>query len=482
MEKYRQQFVLTNVPNKVTSMQEIAFGSYSLFVHSELYITVVEKNDRKLALLGSIYDYQTPENTNQQIAEVLLSYPDYRSILRKMEDYSGHFILIYRDSEEFIICGDATSSREIYYDADFQAFGSQPKLLCEFIDPITHTNKDLIDFYGSKLFTKERLFIGNTTHFQNIKHLLPNNYADINRKQICRYFPAVPLTPHKMSDVVPQICDMLRGFITAASLRKKLFLALTSGYDSRLLFMASLHTDSKYFVYKNKKMTSKHPDIVIPTLLSKQYGKSFEVIESLDEYEDMTGSVDFPLDIPKRVKFRPDHLYINGNISEIAKNQYAIRHRITPEILTSIRGYTGYRAPNLLYSYWLADAYKHCEFMGYNTADMFNWEDSKGIWFAKALTADFAIGIDSFTPYNSHKLLSLLLSVNAKYRNKHYHLLYRNILKNFSKDALKYPINPGFKSNIYKFMTIIGVFNAIKIIYLKYGVKTFLQKIKKKEE
>jgi len=507
-KKYLQQFVLTKTNENLFGWKHDIVLGFNLYTHPALEVTKAVFKNKQIYLLGSIYDWERPLKTNQEIIDSIGTSQSMSDFFSQLLNHGGHYIIIYSDTQNMFIIGDATSSREIYYDLEFSIFGSQPKLLCEFICPIPYSDIDAIDFYSSKVFNDTKLFLGDTTHLSNIKHLLPNTYIDVIKKEIKRYFPINNIHPQKMSEVVPKICNILRGFIIAAEHRKKLLYAITSGYDSRLLFLAGMGTNqtiqqvnkkmnkmdgqqlqktdnkdfsvgNRYFIYKHKHMNNNHHDIRIPKLLTNLFGKSFEIIDDLDEFDDVSHSIDFPINIPRRSKYYRNYLYINGNISEIAKNQYSIRKYITPYVLASIRGYNGLKYPIKIYSTWINDIISICETKGYNIADMFNWEDSKGIWFAKAFSHDVALGIDSFTPYNSHNLLSLLLSVDARYRNKYYHKLYHKIMLEFDKNALKYPINPCFKSNIYKLLTVLKIFNILKIIYLKYGFKSFFQKIKR---
>ena len=476
MNKYRQQFLLTKLQDISLEWDKIEIGDYTLHTHPELCITISKKEDKTIILLGSIYDWETPEHTNQQIADILISQHSIEDLFHKIGHFAGHFIIIYRDEQDFLIFGDASGSREIYYDLDFTIFASQVKLLCEFIEPEEYTEKDAIEFYRSPTFKKYRLFIGDTTHYISIKHLLPNKYIHIKNKKVQRYFPVENLISQKIDDVVTEVSKIIKGFLKAAAIRKKLLLATTAGYDSRLLLLASLETDCKYFIYRHRSMKDSHPDIKIPLLLTKLYNKPFEIIDNIEGYEDISHSVDFPFTTPKRSKYYFDHLYLNANINEITRNYYSVRNNITAKILSSAKGYKQHPFILKTYNEWLEEATLNCQQKGYNLAEMFYWEESRGTFYAKGMTADYALGIDTFTPFNSHNLISLLLSVDVKYRNMYNNILYNKLLLGFSKDALKYPINPCFKIFLFKFLTRIGVYNFLKIFYLRYGIKRLMKK------
>jgi hypothetical protein len=70
---------------------------------------------------------------------------------------------------------------------------------------------------------------------------------------------------------------MLKEFIKAAAIRNIINMAVTGGYDSRVLFLASLDVDCKYYVAKLSNMDHKHNDIVIPQKPTKIFKKKFKV-------------------------------------------------------------------------------------------------------------------------------------------------------------------------------------------------------------
>ena len=307
----------------------------------------------------------------------------------------------------------------------------------------------------------------------NVKHLLPNHYIDIEEKKVKRFFPYSAIELISINHAAKKACEMIKGYIEAASYRSKLAMAVTAGYDSRVLFLASLDVNCKYFVYKHSNMNNQHHDIVIPQKLTKLYNKNFSVIpdvkcsqEKIDSnYEK---SIDFPRIGTQSSQYYENHIYLNGNISEIARNYYGYHKFVSPEDLAFLNGYPNEKLVSEEYKKWLETSSEIFEKYGYNVLDMFYWEEKMGNWAAKAKTEASALGRNVFTPFCSRELLITLLSTQRKYRDSHHNKLYNKIIKNFSPKVSKIPINPCKKQKIIRLMKTLRIYNLYQHFQVKY--------------
>ena len=465
--RFRRQFLLTTQTSVNFSWKRFDIKEYTLHFHPELAFTRSIWKEKELIMLGSMYDWETPAQTNQHLLDSLVRTGSFENFWAKLSTYAGQYVILYRDKSHFLLFNDACAQHEIYYDSSLTTFGSQPKLICEIIESEPHTRHDAIEFYSSREFFSKKLFVRETTHHGNIKHLLPNHYIDINKKTTVRYFPSEPVARFSIKEVAPRACQMLRGYIKAVAMRKKIAMAVTGGYDSRVLFLASLDEDCEYFVLQHKNMTAKHYDVVVPQRLTKLHKRQFEVIPDAETFEEISDSIDFPRAIPKASKYFENHIYLNGSISEIARSFYGFDKMVSADDLAFINGYGRFAYVVGIYGQWLENAVLFKKY-AYNVLDMFYWEERTGIWVAKEKTMMNAFGMVVFSPFCSRDLLTLLLSTPRKDRDKHINRLYNAILLELSPHALKIPINPSLKSDVIRLMTRLKIYATYRNLGLKY--------------
>ena len=465
---FRRQFLLTRQSSFDLAWKRKPLQDFNLYTHHEVELTCSKFNGNEIVMAGSVYNWEKPEQCNREVLDNLARTNSLEAFLSELSKYAGHYVIIYRDKYNFILLNDACAQYEIYYDTSFTTFGSQPKLMCQVIEPEQHTSKSAIDFYSSRKFLSKKLFVGDTTHHGNIKHLLPNHYIDLNQKTVVRYFPSQPAARLSIEEVAPKACQMLKGYIKAVAARKNIAMAVTGGYDSRVLFLASLDEDCKYFVLQHKNMTERHFDITVPKQLTQMHGKAFEVIPDALTFENISDSVDFPRNILKASKYFENHIYLNGSISEIARNFYGFNKTVSADDLAFINGYGGFDHVVYTYGRWLNANATLFEKYGYNTLDMFYWEERMGIMVAKEKTMRNALGMEVFSPFCSRELLVLLLSTPRKDRDKHINRLYDAILLELSPLVRKIPVNPSFKSDAIRLMTKLKIYGIYRDLGLKY--------------
>lgn len=473
---FRKQFLLTNEIDIKLDWQKVRVGSMNLFYHSDLELTHTKSEKKEIVLLGSLYDWENPRFSNHQIAKELLNADTIEALLISVSKYCGQFVLIFRIEDELIMFNDACAQSELYYTTDFTCFGTQPKLMSKVSTLTPHHDKKAKEFYNSELFKKKCLFVGNSTHKGNLRHLLPNYYIDIAKAKVCRFFPKVQKKEFPVNEVTERAVTMLKGYLKAISNRHEIVLGVTAGYDSRVLFLASLEEKCKYFVFKYQGMSETHYDITIPQKLAELFEKDFEVIEYKKDTDDQTrkefiGSVDFPLFWKTSKEKDPNRVFVNGNVSEVARNYYGYHKNLTAKDLVFLNGYQKEVFPYLIYDEWLKTNRKSFEELGYNYLDMFYWEEKMGNWLAKAITESNAMGRSVVSPFNSRDLLNLLLSTKRKLRDSHFNKLYDAIFFKLSQDKTelkKIPFNPTFKQQIIKILKYMRVYNFYRYV----GIKT----------
>lgn len=475
LELFRRQFLLTIHENFDLPWCERKIQNFNLYYHPDLEFEHSKNGRIELILLGFLFDYDHPEYSNKNILDSLSLTSSFEDFLENLSKYSGHYVIFYAENSNLILLNDACAQLEIYYDTSFSSFGSQPKLLGKVIKLRPYTLYEPIEYYQSTNFLSNNLFIGETTHIDNVKHLLPNHYIDIELKSIIRYFPRKKIQPISINEASIIACKMLKGYIKAASLRNKLYMGVTGGYDSRILFLASLEIDCKYYVSKLNDMTDRHYDIVIPQKLTEIYKKKFRIISEIpisrEESEVQEMSIDFPRRINKTFGEYFNHVLINGNLSEIARNYYGYHKNISPNGLALLYLHCENKFVSTEYNKWLNKSSRLFLENGYDILDMFYWEEKMGNWAAKAKTEMGACGTVLYSPFCSHSLLTILLSTPRKDRDSHFNKLYNQMITDFSSESDKIPINPSLKKNLIILMKKLRIFNLIQQIIFKNKLK-----------
>ena len=463
-----RQFLLTKKKDFEIDWIQIDILEFRLFCQPELEVTCEKYKEKEILLLDSLYDWEIPEKTNKEILNELIKLDTFEKCLDRLARYTGEYVLIYRNGNKIYLLNDMGAQSEIYYDTEYTTFGSQAKLIGKVIEIIPHTESDAYNFYTSEKFVEKKLTIGTTTKYKNVKHLLPNKYIDVDEKIVKRFYPTRPLEKITTNDAAEKVVRMMKGYIRAIAERKKIAIGVTAGYDSRVLFFASLNVECKYFVNKNKQKKENHPDLIISKRLAEMYGCPFEIIKNKDIAEELPDNVDLPIfETHKAEKIYLNHIYLGGGISEIARNYYGSWNNLDANDLAFINGYNGISFVIDEYKKWLNDK-RIFQRYGYNLTDMFYWEERIGVWGAKGRTMQNAIGIYGVTPYCSRDLITTMLSTPRKDRNHYINKLYYKILLNMSKDALKIPINPMKKTKIIRYMIRFKVYDLYRYLGLKF--------------
>ncbi|WP_299890766.1 hypothetical protein [uncultured Lacinutrix sp.] len=471
---FRKQFLLTQEPFQlIEGFIAESIGNFNLQYHKDCVFTKVVNNNLELILLGELYSYKTPALSNKQILESLSNLKELNVFLDEISNFYGQFVVLYKTEKDFVLFNDACAQAEIYYSNDFLSFGSQVKLLQEKIELIPYKNTQAKAYYKSKEFNELRLFIQDTTDVSNVKHLMPNHYVGIYDKKVVRFYPNAKREEKSIEETAIIVANMLKGYIKAIALRHKICLPITAGYDSRVLFLASLDLDCDYFVTKFKNMPENHNDLVISKQLAKLYNKPFNIIDDIEmEPKDFETSYAASLDNP--LFLSPDavgdKVIINGNISEIGRNGYYYCANPTAKNLNNINFFKPHKFIREEYNKWLSNNKSILKKTKYHILDIFLWEQFMGIVHAKAKSQNKQLGVSVVSPYNSRVLLDTMLRVDRDNRDRMDNALYNKMiayLSNNNQEVINLPINPSKEKSRYLIFKRLGLHKAYSTLKVK---------------
>lgn len=473
-----KQFIFSSsLPKNHDNCSVVKIKNYHLQFTTRLKYTHSQQDDFSLHLLGSLFDSINTNASNQNLLDILIKQQTKEDFFKILDSYYGEYVIVYVSKKDFILLNDCCAQKEVYYTEDYAELGSQLNLL---------SNKDSRQknhpYYNSSLFDKKKLFIGTSTSSTTIKHLAPNHYIDLVNKKTIRFFPVTKIEPQPIDDVAKKAAAMLKGYITAISNRHTIILPVTGGFDSRLLFLASLHTECDYFVSQHQHMDDDHYDIWIAQKITALFSKELQVIkdsEASSDTVDSTQNIDNPraTSFPKLIVGK---ILINGNISEIARNYFNYITPVTAKKLTLLNGYSDNTFVIDTYQEWVSQNKNRLKQFDYNLLDMFYWEEKMGNWTAKAKTEAHALNFELMSPFNSRALLRLLLATKRKDRDKFTSTLYKKIIEHLvdnHKEVNAIPTNPDFERTRALFLKKIGLFNMFDA--LRLYLRVLKRKIKR---
>lgn len=471
MIDYKGQFLLCKKElDDLVHMKSSKFDDFILYYHHTLSYLEIKTKNNHFILLGDIFNCQNPEWTNKECFGEVSTINTIEELFESIKPFYGEYVLIAKINNQFIVFNDACAQYEIYYTSDCNAFASQISLLKRACSVKKSRNESLMNYYNSNEFNNKRIFIGTTTPYENVLHLQPNHYVDIVEQNVKRFFPLNSSINKPLEEVAKQVALMLKGYLKAISNRHKLKLAVTAGYDSRVLFLASLQVECEYFIRQHPKMTELHYDIKIAKQLTDIYDKPLEIIKDKEwEEADFDKNYKQALDYP-RYQRQPDvfdnnSVLINGNISEIGRSYFGNFESLSGKKLNFLNGYKIHPFVTQVYHKWLKDNLRFFKEKNYVGLDMFYWEEKMGNWTAKAKTESRALGINMMSPFNSRLLLELLLSVDKKYRDNFNNVLYDKIifyLSNGNEAIAKLPINPSQQRQRFLLLKKLRLFNMFQ--------------------
>ena len=483
--RFRRQFLLTRTAiNAPADWKCLTIDEYYLYAHPDLEVTRSADPKKSIVLIGNIYDFAEPEKGNADILkDILASANSIEGFVSRIKRYAGRYALLYKDDKDAFILPDALALREVYYCTKNNQIvcGSQPNLIAKFSNPEAKpsSDTDLLDFYRNYLKASE--WIGDETYYEDVKHLLPNHYLDINKREARRYWPNEPIKRLDLDEAVSRSCTILQGNLRAMAHRHSVMMAVTSGMDSRTLLAASRGSKEKiYYFINNQGMSHSHPDISVPRKIFESIGSPFHV-------HDVAMDVD---DEFRRI-FLSNAFFATERILPTIYNVYFkhLSEKINILGLGELcRTYYG-KVPRNLNSYYLAYKlnYKDCRYVirqceqmliemlpvakkfRINMLTLLYWEQRAGNWGAVG-NSESDIAMEEVDPYGCHLLCEVLLGVDENYRRCNNSVLFREMILNMWPELLEWPINPphSIKEKVAWFLSKVNIYKLFK--ELKYQV------------
>jgi hypothetical protein len=467
---FRRQFILSSNPKfTIDGWNNIELNKkIYLSAHPEIEICQCSFGNIQLILIGFAVNPFEPLKSNQEILQdIVYDALNFNDITTRTHPIGGRWIIIYMDDKSLKLLHDPCGQRQVYFhlENEYNVVGSDPAIINHFVKLELDDNTSLKEFINSPNFEKsQKAWIGDGTLFNALKHLLPNHYLNIAKRKTHRFWPIKPLENIILENGIELASQILTGSLKAINHRHKLVLAVTSGWDSRLLLSASkeIRNEITYFVSVDENRESIQ-DVVIPSRIFKLLNIPFYVQKCSKEL-----APEFEKILKKNVMMarhnlpKAKYIYqyflefdgklsVNGNVCEIARGgiRPIIPGKVTGENLAKIEciDYGGIKYVENQLNDWIEEIAETCTRNKYNIYDLMYWEQRMGNWGAQ-YPAEQDISIEQFSPFNNRQLLTILLSVDEKFRIFPNYELFYKIMEKLWPETLKVPLGQyGFKSN-----------------------------------
>lgn len=460
---FRRQFILSTNPDlNFDNWKNIKITTeIYLSVHPDLEINQSNFKKINITLLGFVVNPFEPLKSNREILDELASDTlKFEDLITKTEHLGGRWAIIFNDSKSTKIFHDPGGQRQVYFcQKDGHTIAaSDPAIINHFIKLEKDRNISLNEFINSPNFIKtQNSWIGSETVFKDVKHLLPNHYLIFNQLQSIRFWPNKPLTKIDLVTATELLSQMLVGSIKAICKRQKVALAVTGGWDSRVLLSASkeINKDICYFISIGINDDINSHDVQISSKIFKQLNIPFYIQKCANEIEPTFKKI-FKNNIQlarvdlNKTKFIYHYflefeglLSINGGMGEIGRTciRPKIPIKITGENLVKLCciDYDNLSYPINQLDSWIKDGYELFIQNKLNIFDMLYWEQRIGNWGA-LYPAEEDIAIDQFCPFNNRLLLTTMLSVEEKNRRFPDYTLFYSIIKKLWPETLAQPL------------------------------------------
>ena len=492
----RQYFIGPQFVDRFESWNKIKVGkNIHITAHPDLTVTTTIKGDTELALLGFVFDSKNPLYSNKQILEsMLIQSNSFQDIIKLTYPLAGRWIIIYSSNYELKLLHDPSGLRQIFYSKIENELwcASQPHILASIFNIQLAENPDIHKYMKSKLFDLwERAWIGNGTAFNNIFHLIPNHFLDINLGQTIRYWPDQEIEELYLEEVAVDSKNILENLFIAALNRYQIAQAVTSGWDTRLMLSISKNytNDIYYFVQSFPPINESSTDITVPKKIFNKLGIDFHIINAnicTEEFEKIYfKNVYIAQSDHKKYQhynyfqYFQDKLVISGNVGPLIRNMIPPNlEDINPHNLARLMNRHNQRYAINAIDVWLQQANELKNKFNVNLVKLFYWENHFGNWSSMYNSA-LDIATEEFAPLNCRNLILKMLAIKSCYREYHPVLLYEKIITNSWPELLDFPINPHICHNskntikkslmppIMETLRKIGLYKYVRSVYRK---------------
>jgi len=439
------------------------FRGFQVHHDPRVPLHVVGDEFASLALLGEAFHLLRPSASGAEAARSLLSKLRQSSdaLLSETDDLHGRFLIIYqREGGSPRLMNDATGMRVVFHNDGGTCLASHASLLAVNVGNPELKRSDVRAKYG---------FPGRRTAYEGISVLIPNHTLALNNGALERFYPRSALPPMTSSEAAEAALPYLQSSVAAIVHRfSRTATSLTAGLDSRVTLAASrgLAGEIRYFTYYRPDVENDVVDTVIASRLAARFTLKHDVLDlGTTQTESTPKSFNELLRELTYYRHNPRAAYqysqvlgptvdahMRSNVSEIGRAFYLKTHQIEGHLDSPVDLAATYLAEAVRNTTDASKRRIESDFRDFYDAgrfgdiaglrdsrDMLYWEHRMASWHGLVvLESDPAF--DSFSIFNSRRVLDVLLSPSLPERERGEHL--RILIQRSWPELLSEPFNP----------------------------------------
>jgi hypothetical protein len=332
------------------------------------------------------------------------------------------------------------------------------------------------------------LWVGDESYFDGVKHLMPNNFLNLNSMSVERYWPDRKLGRIDFEVAKDEVCNYLKGAMKAVTVRFETMVAVTAGFDSRSLLAASkdILNEVYFFVNQEPRLNKKSRDLIIPSRIFKRIKQKFtvhKVSSQVDEkfreiyLESVFLANDLILPANFNVYFKNFQQKVNlDGTGEIGREYYGeVPKEVDGYFLSRYMKYRNSRYAIEQCDKWLNEVWDSAQSNNVDILKLLFWEVVIGNWCALA-HSEADICIDQFDIYDSHHILEIMLSVGFIGDD-----LFKGIIRQMWPELLEFPFNPpeSLKGWMRYLLQKTGIFKYLRGLLYRYERRRFYKNLRK---
>ncbi len=435
--------------------------------HPGLTVTRADGSERSMLCAGDIFDSRDPLASNATIVGRLAQTCATPSQLeRALDDLGGRWVIAASFPSGAFVYHDAGALKSIcVYRTDARlVLGSQPGLVAA-VYGLT-PNQDRVRQISAAGAPSWPIW---ASPYDGVYMLPPNHRVDLTRARVERYWPPEPLGERAMAGASAEIFQATSTLIAAMTARRRCYLGLTAGYDSRMLAACSrdCHDRLAMFTMTGRPSRMDKPtdlsDEAIPAAIARRLGARYKR-EAFDT--NLSPRARQTLSNNAAGMYRDQALRKTLAYRQVAGDDGVVLQALGGELLRTFytAGSTGKRSnveqivartefrdvpfANEGVHTWLQDVPE----AGIDPLVLLYWEQRFGIWASLGLTAREAM-VEIWSPFNCRRILQAALEVPAVDRRPPYRLV-QGVIARGDPALLRIPFNTSFRSRLVRALPV----------------------------
>ncbi len=442
-------------------------GVLFVFFHPKLTVSHAVADQCEIFCLGDLLDPQNTTAGNQKIVDELAAETaGFDELEARLSRMAGRWVVIARFGHALFLHHDAFGLKTVFQYTDRQNgmsyAASQPALLAH--------------IFSLKRFPERDAEIKQTGAaewppyaypYDDIVQLLPNHRLNLIDFSIERYWPKQDPPAIGLDDAAQEILFNVRQIVQAALHRRRCYIGLTAGYDSRFLVACTLPLKDhiQYFTFKYDK--TPQYDLIIARRMARIWQLPYRTIEGKDLGADFMQVLDensshmclehtrknagITAQTVNEAHTSDDGFYLEGLTGEQLRCLfYKEGHRsfaITPGNLCRNRGFWYSPLAYHGFSKWI-DTFPETNI---EPLEILYWEYKMGIWASASLTCKEGL-VDIMPPMNCRHVMTTGLGVQANHRAQP-HALFRRMCSLVDERLLEVNFNTTEREMAVKKLT-----------------------------